>query len=57
MKIPYELETKIEHEIENVKLNELREVAQKLSDRYINKKRVGFFPTLLMLISIKYLYI
>ena len=41
MKIPYELETKIEHEIENVKLNELREVAQKLSDRYMNEKRVG----------------
>lgn len=41
MKIPYELEEKIEKELENVKLTDLKETAKKLSDRYMNEKRAG----------------
>lgn len=39
MKIPFELEEKIAREIQNVKLSDLKEVAQTLSNRYMNEKR------------------
>lgn len=41
MKIPFELEEKIAREIQNVKLSDLKEVAQTLSNRYMNEKRKG----------------
>lgn len=41
MKIPFELEEKITREIQNVKLSDLKEVAQTLSNRYMNEKRKG----------------
>ena len=41
MKIPYLLEEAIEKEIQGIKIAELKEIAQNLSDRYMNKKRTG----------------
>ncbi len=41
MRIPIELEEGIENEIKNIKLTELKEKANKLSDRYLNAKRNG----------------
>ena len=37
----FELEEKIAREIQNVKLSDLKEVAQTLSNRYMNEKRKG----------------
>ena len=41
MRIPNELEEKIEKEIKNISLTELRDTARILSDRYMNAKRTG----------------
>lgn len=41
MKIPYLLEDAIEKEIQGIKVNELKEIAQNLSNRYMNEKRAG----------------
>ena len=41
MRIPDELEAKIENEINNIKLTDLRDTAKTLSDRYMNAKRNG----------------
>ena len=41
MKIPDLLENAIEKEIQKVKITELKEIARKLSDRYMNEKRSG----------------
>lgn len=41
MKIPDLLENAIEKEIQGIKITELKELAQKLSDRYMNEKRTG----------------
>lgn len=41
MRIPDLLENAIEKEIEGIKINELKELAQNLSDRYMNEKRTG----------------
>ena len=41
MKIPDLLESAIEKEIQGIKITELREIAQKLSNRYMNEKRAG----------------
>ena len=42
MRIPNELEEKIEKEIKNISLTELRDTARILSDRYMNAKRTGW---------------
>lgn len=41
MKIPDLLERAIEEEIKGVKITELKEIAQELSNRYMNEKRSG----------------
>ena len=41
MKIPFELEERIEKEVENIKLSDLKDVAKNLSNRYMNEKREG----------------
>lgn len=41
MKIPNELEEKIEKEVENIKLSDLKDIAKTLSNRYMNEKREG----------------
>ena len=41
MRIPDLLESAIEKEIQKVKITELKEIAKKLSDRYMNEKREG----------------
>ena len=41
MKIPSELEDKIEKQLENVKLTELKEISKNLSNKYMNEKRMG----------------
>ena len=41
MRIPDELEAKIENEINNIKLTDLRDIAKILSARYMNAKRTG----------------
>ena len=41
MKIPDLLENAIEKEIQGIKITELKELAQKLSSRYMNEKRAG----------------
>ena len=41
MKIPDLLERAIEEEIQGVKITELKEIAQELSNRYMNEKRSG----------------
>ena len=41
MKIPDLLENAIENEIQGIKITELREIAQDLSNRYMNEKRTG----------------
>ena len=41
MKIPFELEERIEKEVENIKLSDLKDVAKNLSNRYMNEKRSG----------------
>ena len=41
MRIPDELEAKIENEINNIKLTDLRGIAKILSARYMNAKRTG----------------
>lgn len=38
MKIPSELEDKIEKQLENVKLTELKEISKNLSNKYMNEK-------------------
>ena len=41
MKIPVLLENAIENEIHGIKITELKEIAQSLSNRYMNEKREG----------------
>ena len=41
MKIPDLLESAIEEEIQGIKITKLKEIAQKLSNRYMNEKREG----------------
>ena len=41
MRIPILLENAIEKEIKGIKTNELKEIAKKLSDRYMNELRNG----------------
>ena len=41
MKIPDLLENAIEKEIQGIKITELKELAKRLSDRYMNEKREG----------------
>ena len=41
MKIPNELEDKIEKQLENIKLTELKEISKNLSNKYMNEKRMG----------------
>lgn len=41
MRIPEELNQAIENEIKNIKINELKEEALNLSNRYLNKERTG----------------
>lgn len=41
MKIPDLLEIAIEEKIQNIKITELKEIAQELSNRYMNEKRSG----------------
>lgn len=41
MKIPDLLEVAIENEIQGIKITELKELAQNLSNRYMNEKRAG----------------
>lgn len=41
MRIPNILENAIEQEIQGIKITELREIAQNLSNRYMNEKRTG----------------
>ena len=41
MKIPNLLEVAIENEIQGIKITELKEIAQNLSNRYMNEKRLG----------------
>ena len=41
MRIPQELEQAIENEIKDIKINELKTEAEKLSNRYLNEERTG----------------
>lgn len=41
MRIPQELEQAIENEIKDIKLSELKNEAEKLSNRYLNEERTG----------------
>ena len=41
MRIPLELEQAIENQIKDIKINELKNEAEKLSDRYLNEERTG----------------
>lgn len=41
MRIPEELEQAIENEIKDIKINQLKYEAEKLSNRYLNEKRTG----------------
>ena len=41
MRIPLELEQGIENEIKNIKITELKNEAEKLSNRYLNEERTG----------------
>ena len=41
MRIPSELEQAIENEIKDIKINDLKIEAEKLSNRYLNEERTG----------------